>query len=302
MQIFDTHRFPMPLPAGHRFPESKYKLLHDLVANSSSLRGSTELLIPVAASAAQLHLVHTADYVEAVEQGTVEASSWRRVGLPWSPELVHRCRRSVGGTVAAADAALSAGVAAHLAGGTHHAFRDRGEGYCVFNDAAVAVRVLQAQRRIGRAVVIDADVHQGNGTAAIFADDPTVFTFSIHGARNYPFRKERSDLDVVLADGTGDEGFMAAFRPALEAALQRSRADLAIYVAGADPWEGDRLGRLSLGVQGLRERDRFVFEAVQARGLPVAIVMGGGYAPQPIDTARIHLATIELACRMWSRT
>jgi acetoin utilization deacetylase AcuC-like enzyme len=299
MRIFHTDQFPLPLPPGHRFPESKYRLLYELVIGSPAVTAHSRLQVPAAAMPAQLELAHSPDYVSAVERGEVESASWRRVGLPWSVELVERCRRSVGGTVCAAAAALDERVAVHLAGGTHHAFRDRGEGYCVFNDVAVAIRLLQSDARIRRAVVIDADVHQGNGTAAIFAGDDSVFTFSIHGARNYPFRKERSDLDVALADGTGDDGYMAAFCPALKTALERARPDMAVYIAGADPWEGDRLGRLSLTARGLLARDRVVFEALLKRRVPVAIVMGGGYAPAPIDTARIHVATVELACQMW---
>lgn len=295
MRIFHTDQFPLPLPPGHRFPESKYRLLREAVAASSRVDGH-ELVVPEAADDRQLLRVHAGHYIDSVVHGPVPEGAWRPIGLPWSPELVERCRRSVGGTIAAAASAVTDGVSIHLAGGTHHAFRERGGGYCVFNDVAVAIRALQAERRIERAAVIDADVHQGNGTAAIFAEDRAVFTFSIHGARNYPFRKERSDLDIPLADGSGDASFLLAFEPAVRAVLLQSRPDLVIYIAGADPWEGDRLGRLALTPEGLWQRDRIVRDAAAAQRIPVCVVMGGGYAPDPRDTARLHLGTVESFC------
>jgi acetoin utilization deacetylase AcuC-like enzyme len=209
--------------------------------------------------------------------------------------MVERSRRTSGATIAAARAALEEGTAANLAGGTHHAFRDRGEGFCVFNDSAIAARVLQAEGRVRRVLVIDCDVHQGNGTAAIFRDDPTVFTFSIHGANNFPFRKEASDLDVELPDGTGDRIYLDQLERGLGEALARAAADLAIYLAGADPYFDDRLGRLALTKQGLLGRDRMVFEACEQAGVPVAVTMAGGYARDIVDTVEIQFNTLETA-------
>ena len=209
--------------------------------------------------------------------------------------MVERSRRSAGATLEACRAALEEGVAVNLAGGTHHAFADRGEGYCVFNDSAIAARAMQAEGRAARVLVVDCDVHQGNGTASIFADDPTVFTFSIHGAKNFPFRKEKSDLDVELPDGVEDEAYLSDLAPALAEAISRCRPDLAIYVSGADPYAGDRLGRLSLSRDGLAERDRVVFAALRGAGVPVAVTMAGGYARDIEDTVAIHLQTVRLA-------
>ncbi len=297
MRIFHTDGFRFPLPDGHRFPERKYALLREAVETAGLARDG-DLRVPDAADDATLALAHDPDYVRAAIDGTLPAAAWRRIGFPWSPEFAERSRRSVGGTIAACRAALEDGVAVHLAGGTHHAFRDRGEGYCVFNDVAVALRALQAEGgdpRAQRAIVIDADVHQGNGTAAIFRGDASVFTFSIHGAKNFPFHKEESDLDVALPEGTRDDAYLSALQDALEVALPRARARCAVYLSGADAWEGDRLGKLKLTRAGMAERDRLVFETCRAAGLPVAVVMGGGYARDPADTASIHLATVRLA-------
>lgn len=294
LSAYYTDEFVLPLPGGHRFPMTKYGLLRRRLLERSVLPARA-LTVPPAATDEQLRLVHDAGYVRAVTTGTLDAASVRRIGFPWSPQLVERSRRSVGGTVAAARAALSAGVSVNLAGGTHHAFPDRGEGYCVFNDAAVALRTLQAEGLVARAVVIDCDVHQGNGTAAIFAGDPTVGTYSIHGGRNFPFRKETSDLDVPLEDGTPDGEYLRALDATLPGFLREHPADVAIYVSGADPWEGDRLGRLSLSKDGLAERDRRVLAACGAHATPVAVVMAGGYAPRVEDIVDIHAATVAAA-------
>jgi acetoin utilization deacetylase AcuC-like enzyme len=211
---------------------------------------------------------------------------------------VERSRRSSGATLEACRAAFSDGVAVNLAGGTHHAFRDRGEGYCVFNDAAIAALAMQAERLAARVVVIDCDVHQGDGTAAIFADDPSVFTLSIHGANNFPFTKQSSDLDIELADGTTDEAYLDALQHGLVTALGRARPDLAIYLAGADPYQDDRLGRLAVSKAGLRERDRLVLETLAQWGIPVAVTMAGGYARHIEDTVDIHFATVETAATL----
>jgi len=297
MRVFSADRFRFPLPEGHRFPEAKYRLLRRLVDDARPARASA-VEVPVAADDASLALAHDPEYVRLALDGSLPAAAWRRIGFPWSVAFAERARRSVGGTIAACQAALQDGVAVHLAGGTHHAFRERGEGYCVFNDAAVAARVLQRDRLAARIIVIDCDVHQGNGTAAIFHDDPSVFTYSIHGAKNFPFRKETSDLDVPLPDGTTDGAYLEALESTLPAALAGARADLAIYISGADAWEGDRLGKLSLSAAGMRERDRRVFAACLDAGLPVAVAMGGGYARDPADTARLHLQTVWEAERL----
>ena len=295
MHVFYADQFVLPLPEGHRFPMSKYRLLRERV--QAELTG-LELRVPEPASDADLRRAHTAGYVDRVVGGEVEARAWRRVGFPWSPELVERSRRSVGGTLGAARRALEDGSSVNLAGGTHHAFADRGEGFCVFNDVAVATRVLQAERRLERVLVVDLDVHQGNGTASIFRDDPSVFTLSLHGARNYPFKKEESDLDVPLPDGTGDEDYLAALEAALDRALPTAGADFVFYLAGADAFVGDRLGKLSVTRAGLERRDRMLFERCRDAGLPVAVVMAGGYAPDVDETVAIHLSTVSLALKL----
>jgi acetoin utilization deacetylase AcuC-like enzyme len=252
-------------------------------------------LAPEAASDAQLLRVHHPDYLEKIICGTLTDREMRRIGLPWSPELVKRSRCSVGGTIAACRAALTDGIAASLSGGTHHAFPDHGAGYCIFNDVAVAIRAMQAEGRAQRIVIVDCDVHQGDGTAAIFAGDSSVFTFSIHGAKNFPLRKERSDLDVELPDHTADADYLDALEVGLERSLALACADLAIYIAGADPFVGDTLGRLALTKAGLAARDRLVFDQCRDAGLPVAVVMGGGYAKDIHDTVEIQAETVKIA-------
>ncbi len=269
----------------------KYSRLRAAVL-AEGLVAPADLAEAPAAAWDELRLAHAAAYVQQVASGTLPADVQRRIGFPWSPEMVERSRRSAGATIAAARAALRDGVAANLAGGTHHAFSDRGEGYCIFNDVAVAARVLQRERRVARVAVVDCDVHQGNGTAAIFRDDPSVFTFSMHGARNFPFRKEQGDLDVELADGTGDADYLALLAAHLPRVLDQHRPDLVFYLAGADPYAGDRLGRLALTFDGLRARDAYVFARCLDARLPVAVVMSGGYAPDVGDIVRIHLQTI----------
>ncbi|HTK29833.1 MAG TPA: histone deacetylase [Vicinamibacterales bacterium] len=301
MKAFFSDTFHLPLPPTHRFPMAKYRRLRERAIEEAVLAPG-DLQVPEAASWDELELVHTPGYIDAVRAGTLGADMQRRIGFPWSPGMVERSRRSVGATLAAARHAvgLTAGdgrlrAAANLAGGTHHAFADRGEGYCVFNDVAVAARVLRRDGAIGRAVVVDCDVHQGNGTAAIFRGDPSVFTMSLHGANNFPFRKETSDLDVVFPDGTTDEPYLEALEANLAAVLDAERADLVFYLAGADPYEGDRLGRLKLTIGGLRARDRLVFEACARRRIPVAIAMAGGYADDVEAITTIHLNTIKEA-------
>jgi acetoin utilization deacetylase AcuC-like enzyme len=277
MKAFYHDHFVLPLPEGHRFPMHKYALLRQKV-QSDILIDPEELRVPDPACDDQLLLVHQAEYLQRVKSGVLTEKEIRRIGFPWSPQLVERARRSVGGTIAACRAALQDGGAVNLAGGTHHAYPDHGEGYCVFNDCAVAARVVQTEGLVRRIVILDCDVHQGNGTAAVFANDPSVFTFSIHGAHNFPFHKEDSDLDIALEDGVTDEVYLEALESGLQTAIDSSQADLAIYLAGADPFQGDRLGRLNLTKPGLAARDRLVFERCRQASLPVATVMAGGYA------------------------
>jgi acetoin utilization deacetylase AcuC-like enzyme len=261
----------------------------------SGLTPPVSLRVPEPATDEQLLRVHLADYVEKVKKGQLTEREIRRIGFPWSLQMVERSRRSVGGTISTCRAALEEGIAINLAGGTHHAYPDHGEGFCVFNDTAVAARAMQTENRAGRILIIDCDVHQGNGTAAIFAGDPSVFTFSIHGAKNFPFHKENSDLDIALEDGSQDPIYLEALQSGLAQSLQQAHADLAIYLAGADPFAGDRLGRLSLSKAGLAKRDRMVFIACQKARLPVAVVMSGGYAKNIQDTVDIHFQTLKTA-------
>ncbi|MEJ2204432.1 MAG: histone deacetylase [Gemmatimonadota bacterium] len=290
MDVFHCDQFALPLPEGHRFPLEKYRLLRERVTawNLASLR------VPEAASDRELVGAHDPAYVERVVSGSLTREEIRRLGFPWSPELVERSRRSVGGTLAASRAALGDGISVSLAGGTHHAFVDHGQGFCVFNDVAVAVRTLQTERRVERVAILDLDVHQGNGTASIFRDDSSVFTLSVHGANNFPFQKESSDLDVELPDRTGDDAYLPAARDGVRAALATA-PDLAFYLAGADPFEADRLGRLSVSKAGLAERDRSVFELCREAGVPTVVVMSGGYGKTIEDTVDIHFTTVRTA-------
>jgi acetoin utilization deacetylase AcuC-like enzyme len=294
MRAFYSDLFVLPLPEGHRFPMQKYRMLREQITTLGIIH-TENFIVPEAATDAQLTLVHDEDYVRKVETGQLTQKEIRRMGFPWSPELVERSRRSVGGTISACRAALDDGIAANLAGGTHHAFPNFGAGFCVFNDVAVAACVMLAEKRVQRVVVIDCDVHQGDGTAFIFANDVRVFTFSIHGARNFPFRKQQSDLDIELEDDTGDVDYVDALKTGIHYAIELAGADLAIYLAGADPFIGDRLGRLAVSKAGLAERDRFVIGTCHTTGLPVAVVMSGGYARDIQDIVEIHVETIRTA-------
>jgi acetoin utilization deacetylase AcuC-like enzyme len=283
-----THdRWRFPLPAQHKFPIEKYGLLRERVDGLVEVRESD----PVPWSS--LELVHDGALLERIREGRLTVREERGLGLPWSSELVERGRRSVGGTIAASRDAVSLGIGMNLGGGTHHAGRAFARGYCLFNDVAVALRLLRDDGLVGRAVVVDCDVHQGDGTADLFADDPAVFTLSLHGARNYPFQRIPSDLDVDLASGTGDARYLRALDEALDFALPRARADFAFYLAGADPWEGDRLGKLSLSKAGLRERDERVLDRLLETGARVCVVLAGGYADDPRDTVDINAATVQ---------
>ena len=302
MLAFHSDAHSLALPPGHRFPQSKYRLLREHFEREPGL---LRMQPAPAATEGQLALVHTPDYVDAVLLGRLSAAQQREIGFPWSESMAERSRRSVGASIAAARAALAEGVAANMAGGTHHAYADKGSGYCVFNDVAVAARLMQAEwasahRSLLRILVIDLDVHQGNGTAAIFRDDDTVFTFSMHGARNFPFRKEASDLDVDLPDGCGDADYLAALDVALEEVWRRFEPGLAFYLAGADPHEADRLGRLKLSYAGLAERDRRVLAALRERGIPVALSMAGGYGHDLATTVAVQVSTLNLAAESWA--
>lgn len=294
MRAFYSDTFVLPLPEGHRFPMSKYVRLRDRVLYEG-LVAPDKLQAAEPASEADLLRCHDEAYVRRVMEGGLSDREQRRIGFPWSPALARRSIRTVGGTLAACRAALEDGTAANLAGGTHHAYAEHGEGYCVFNDAVVAARAMQAEQRVRRVVILDCDVHQGNGTAALTQGDASVFTFSIHGEKNYPVHKERSDLDIELPDGTTDERYLTLVEEGVQRALAASGADLAIYLAGADPYERDRLGRMKVTMAGLAERDRRVFGLCRAAGLPVAVVMAGGYAPEIDDIVRIHAQTIRIA-------
>lgn len=289
MDAFYADHFVLPLPEGHRFPMSKYRLLRDGISKAPGLK----LREAPPATDTQLLLAHDPVYVQKVITGTLEAKEQREIGFPWTLEMVERSRRSVGATIAACESALRDGVAVNLAGGTHHAYRDKGSGFCVFNDAAVAARVLQRKLGSGlRVAIVDLDVHQGNGTAAIFRNDPTVFTLSLHGDKNFPFRKEPSDLDVPLADGISDEAYLDALTQALGRLQQVFRPDLVIYLAGADPHEGDRLGRLKLTYSGMLARDCAVFDFVKKLNIPVAVTMAGGYGHNIETTVAVHQQTV----------
>jgi acetoin utilization deacetylase AcuC-like enzyme len=297
VRAFYSDHFVLPLPEGHRFPMAKYARLRERVV-AERLVAPERLVEAPAASWDDIRRVHTPDYVEAVATGKLPRDVQRRIGFPWSPEMVERSRRSVGATIAAARAAFEDGIAVNLAGGTHHAFADRGEGYCVFNDVAIGARVLQGGLGVRRIAVVDCDVHQGNGTAAIFQHDPSVFTFSMHGAQNFPFRKEVSDLDVNLADGTTDDEYLELLSRHLDEVLHRHHPEFVFYLAGADPYEGDRLGRLKLTIAGLRARDGLVLGRCRGLDLPVAISMSGGYAPDIDAIVTIHVNTIAVASEL----
>jgi acetoin utilization deacetylase AcuC-like enzyme len=294
LHAWSSARYVIPLPEGHRFPIAKYALLRERVL-AEGLVAPERMHEPARVALDDLLLVHESAYVRALVEGTLSDAELRRIGLPWSEHLVERSFRAVGGTCEAAEAALHDGVAVNLAGGTHHAFPGHGEGFCVFNDAAVAVRRLQRDARIARAAIVDLDVHQGNGTHAIFAGDERVFTFSMHGERNFPFHKVAGRLDIELPDGCGDERYLDALAAALPRVLAESSPDLVVYLAGADAHEGDRLGRLGLTFDGLARRDAMVMESCREVGLPVVVTIAGGYGRDIRDTVEIHVATVRIA-------
>jgi acetoin utilization deacetylase AcuC-like enzyme len=287
MEVWSHDRWRIPLPDGHRFPIDKYERLRRRVEASGVVIHESE---PVPWE--WLAAVHDAGLLARIRDGGMTLREQRGLGLPWSEVLVERGRRSVGGTLGAAGRAFQTGIGMNLGGGTHHAGRDFARGYCLFNDVAVTVARLRAEGRARRALVVDCDVHQGDGTAQILGPDPDAFTLSLHGARNYPFERIPSDLDVDLPSGTGDEDYLAALADALDTALGFD-FDVAFYLAGADPWEGDRLGRLALTKLGLRARDEHVLGRLTPRA-PVVVVLAGGYAPDVDDTVDINAATVDL--------
>jgi acetoin utilization deacetylase AcuC-like enzyme len=294
LKAFYSDHFVLPLPDGHRFPMQKYRLLREGVETAVA---HIEFHEAPYTTDGVLALAHHPDYIERVSHGSLSPAEQKQIGFPWTAQTVERSRRSAGATIAACRAALEQGIAANLAGGTHHAHADHGEGFCVFNDAAIAARLMQAERRVQRVAIVDLDVHQGNGTASILARDESVFTLSLHAEHNFPFKKENSDLDVALPDGTDDVSYMRALRDALAELFRRFSPQLIIYLAGADPHEGDRLGRLKLTMEGLAERDRVVLGEARQRGIPVAVTMAGGYGRNIRDTVAVHVQTIALASR-----
>jgi acetoin utilization deacetylase AcuC-like enzyme len=279
--------YEVALPQGHPFPMSKYPLLKERLINEGIV-AAADILQPEALDIATIELVHTREYLDKLESSRLSGAEQRRLGMPWSEALWRRSRLAAAGTLLAARAALDQGLAGNLAGGTHHAFAGHGEGFCVLNDVAIAIRKLQAERAIERAAVIDLDVHQGNGTAAIFENDADVFTFSMHGKRNYPVAKMRSNLDVPLEDGTADAEYLDSLQRHLPGVLDSARADMVFYLAGVDVAAGDRYGKLALTEEGIRLRDRWVIEAVRGRGPPLLIVLAGGYAATRERTAELH--------------
>ena len=292
MKAFYADHYVLPLPEGHRFPMEKYKKLRDLV---SQLAGVYLENAP-SVTDTQILYAHDASYLIKVLQGSLSPQEQQEIGFPWSTQMVERSRRSAGATLAAAKIALKEGVAANLAGGTHHAYRNKGSGFCVFNDSAIAARALQKEihPRL-KVAIIDLDVHQGNGTASILENDPSIFTFSIHGENNFPFSKEVSDLDIGLPDGTGDEFYLAALYQGLEKLEKQFKPDFIIYLAGADPHEGDRLGKLSITKNGMGQRDECVFQFALDRQIPIAFSMAGGYGKEIQSTVDIHFQTIQTA-------
>ena len=301
MKAFFADQFLLPLPSGHRFPMAKYQLLRERLQTEYP---DVQMSQAQRATDDELMLVHSPAYLRAITTGSISPQAMREIGFPWSESMVERSRRSVGATIAACRAALSDGVAANLGGGTHHSYADKGGGFCVFNDVAASARLMQTEHNCGHAqvmqvAIIDLDVHQGNGTASIFRDDPSVFTLSVHGQKNFPFRKEVSDLDVDLPDGCGDADYLHALEQTLDELDRRFRVDLVIYVAGADPFEGDRLGRLKLSYDGLEARDRRVFEWAWQHRVPLAMTMAGGYGHRIEETVQVQVNTWRVALEYW---
>jgi acetoin utilization deacetylase AcuC-like enzyme len=302
LKAFYSDHFVLPLPEGHRFPMSKYRRLRERVAGDLQ---SVTLAEPPAASDGQLALAHAPEYIDRISRGLLSAAEERAIGFPWSEAMVERSRRSVGATISACRAACAEGVAVSLAGGTHHAQHARGAGYCVFNDAAVAARQLQADSASSRqqlpVAIIDLDVHQGDGTAQILAGDSAIFTLSLHGATNFPFRKQTSCLDIGLPDGTGDADYLAQLDAALDELMRRFAPRFILYLAGADAHADDRLGKLKLSLHGIGHRDQRIFDLAEQLRVPIAVTMAGGYGRDIDTTVAIHLQTVRLAFQSWQR-
>ncbi len=295
MKAFYCHHFLLPLPDGHSFPMDKYRLLYERV-KENSIAWNIDLIEPVAASDQDLLRVHCPDYIRRMSSGKASEQEMRRIGFPWSAQMVERSRRSSGATMQALESAIQGDkISVNLAGGTHHAAYDRGGGYCVFNDSVVAARYVQEKKLAKKILIVDLDVHQGNGTAELCRDDASIFTFSIHAEKNYPAIKPASDLDVPLRNHTGDAEYLDALAQYLPLAIDRAEPDAVIYLAGADPYEGDRLGYLSLTKPGLAQRDRFIMQTCHQANLPLAVSMAGGYCPHVEHIADIHANTVQLA-------
>jgi acetoin utilization deacetylase AcuC-like enzyme len=301
LKVYYTDTFPIPLPENHSFPKDKYYLLRMQISERLGDQ-LIDLQVPEPASKEAILRAHDPEYIRRLFEGELTAKEIRRVGLPWSPQIVKRTLYSVEATIAACRAAISEWVAVNLGGGTHHAFHDRGQGFCWLNDSVISSRAMQAEGRAENILIVDCDVHQGDGTAAITRDDPSIFTFSIHGKNNFPYHKETSDLDIELEDGTDDRTYLDSLENGLTASLRRFKADLVIYLAGADPYRKDRYGRLSLTKAGLAQRDRLVLGRLKENGLPVAVTMAGGYAPEIQDVVDIHFRTIEIALKCYDET
>ncbi|MEO6173139.1 MAG: histone deacetylase [Arenimonas sp.] len=295
VKAYYCHHFVLPLPEGHSFPMDKYRLLYERV-KQNALAWGIELIEPIAASDEDISRVHCPDYVQRMRRGNASEQEMRRIGFPWSEAMIERSRRSSGATMLALESAiLGKTIAINLAGGTHHAAYDRGGGYCVFNDSVIAARYVQKKNLAKKILVVDLDVHHGNGTAELCQNDASIFTFSMHAEKNYPAIKPASDLDVPLRNRTGDAEYLDTLAKYLPMAIEQSQADAVIFLAGADPYEGDRLGFLSLSKAGLAQRDRFVLNACRQAGLPMAISMAGGYCPDVEHIADIHAQTVQLA-------
>jgi len=290
MRVFYTPRYYAEIGSGHIFPIRKFELVRDKLLTEGTLHPH-ELEEPSPAEVDDVLLVHSQDYISRLCNGTLTNKELRRLGLPWSESLVRRSFYAVGGTISAAIHSLDEGYCSNLAGGTHHSFPDRGEGFCVLNDVAIAIRTLRSRGLIQRAAIVDCDVHQGNGTATIFENDEDTFTFSMHGANNYPLFKATSSLDLELPDGTGDHEYLQLLSDSLIHVFKH-QPDIVFYLAGADPFSGDKLGKLSLSIDGLRQRDELVLSVCYKREVPVTTVMSGGYGKELDDTLEIHCNTI----------
>ena len=299
-RIFYSPYYYADIGEGHVFPIRKFEIARDILLAEGTI-GSGHLIEPHEAEREDLLLVHTADYIDRLTDGSLTAKEIRKLGLPWSRSLVRRSFHAISGTINAAKLAVKTGISSNLAGGTHHAYPDRGEGYCVLNDVAVAIRVLQRDGLARRALIIDLDVHQGDGTAFIFKGDNEVFTFSMHGAKNYPLFKQTSSLDIELADGTADDEYLSILSEALPR-LMLHDPDVIFYLAGADPYENDKLGRLKLSMEGLKRRDEIVLEFARTAAVPIVTTMSGGYAKDIADTVEIHCNTIRAVEKVFATT